>query len=258
MIATIHSIINTCKVLHVSFPPASSSSPFPALLPMIGAMGSFDHPSSDLNDPLDCYLHGYISSRLMNLARSSSSSSSSSSAITSDSSNQTTETKEQGLPVTIAATKVDGLVLSLTPFSHSYNYRSAILFGRAVPVTDPEEKLYAMRLITESVVPSRWESCRTPPDAGEMGATGILKVQIEGGSGKVRTGPPKDDKKDMKGGQGERVWTGVVPVWETMGEPMAGGAGGEGETLGNLGIWVREENHGMEAYAKMAAAGDKV
>ena len=34
-----------------------------------------------------------------------------------------------GLAITIAATKVDGIVLSLTPNSHSYNYRSAVLFG---------------------------------------------------------------------------------------------------------------------------------
>lgn len=36
---------------------------------------------------------------------------------------------ESGLAITIAATKVDGIVLSLTPNSHSYNYRSAVLFG---------------------------------------------------------------------------------------------------------------------------------
>ena len=42
---------------------------------------------------------------------------------------QVRENPESGLAVTIAATKVDGIVLSLTPNSHSYNYRSAVLFG---------------------------------------------------------------------------------------------------------------------------------
>ena len=42
---------------------------------------------------------------------------------------QVRENPEKGLAVTIAATKVDGIVLSLTPNSHSYNYRSAVLFG---------------------------------------------------------------------------------------------------------------------------------
>jgi nitroimidazol reductase NimA-like FMN-containing flavoprotein (pyridoxamine 5'-phosphate oxidase superfamily) len=75
---------------------------------MIGQMGSFTHPSRGLGDPLDCYLHGYVSSRIMNLSR-----------------------KEgiKGLPVCIAASKVDGLVLTLTPNSHNYNYRSSVLFG---------------------------------------------------------------------------------------------------------------------------------
>ena len=50
------------------------------------------------------------------------------------------------------------LVLSLTPFSHSYNYRSVVLFGHATLVTDAEEKLWAMQLITNSVVPDRWDS----------------------------------------------------------------------------------------------------
>lgn len=97
---------------------------------MIGVMGSFDYPSANLEEPMDCYLHGYVSSRIMKLARES----------------------EQGLPVCVAATKVDGLVLSLTPNSHSYNYRSAILHGYAKAVETTEEKLYAMRLITNSVV----------------------------------------------------------------------------------------------------------
>lgn len=56
----------------------------------------------------DCYLHGYVSSGVMKQAR---------------------ENPKTGLAITIAATKVDGIVLSLTPNSHSYNYRSAVLFG---------------------------------------------------------------------------------------------------------------------------------
>ena len=58
--------------------------------------------------------------------------------------------------MTIAATKVDGLVLSLTPFSHNYICRSAVLFGHAQIVTDPEEKLFTMQLITASVMSGHW------------------------------------------------------------------------------------------------------
>lgn len=107
------------------------------------------YPSADLDDALDCYLHGYVTSRVMKLAREN----------------------PEGLPICIAATKCDGLVLSLTPFSHSYNYRSAVLFGYATPVEDAEEKLWALELITNPwyqeggitrVRPRMEQSCHLP------------------------------------------------------------------------------------------------
>lgn len=127
-----------------------------------------------------------------------------------------------GLPVCIAASRVDGLVITLTPNSHSYNYRSAVLFGHASPVTDVGEKLWAMEQITNKVVPGRWDNTRIPPNAGEMSSTQILKVTVENGSAKVRAGPPGDEIGDL---QDEaltgRVWTGYVPVVEQMLEPVA-------------------------------------
>jgi hypothetical protein len=50
--------VNSCPMLHVSFQPPNS--PFPAVLPMIGQMGSFSRPSADLGDVLDLYLHGLV------------------------------------------------------------------------------------------------------------------------------------------------------------------------------------------------------
>ena len=67
-LGAIHHIINTSNVVHVSF-AADPNDPFPAILPMIGQMGSYKYPSSSLDDPMECYLHGYVSSRVMNLAR---------------------------------------------------------------------------------------------------------------------------------------------------------------------------------------------
>lgn len=169
---------------------------------MIGCMGSFESPSSELSDTLDCYLHGYVSSRIMNLARASPDS--------------------KGLPVCIAATKVDGLVLSLTPNSHSYNYRSAVLFGHAQLVTDVEEKLWAMEAITNKVMPKRWDNTRVPPNAAEMSSTQILRVVIDSGSGKIRDQGPGDEKGDLEDDElMEKTWTGVLPMIETLGEPVA-------------------------------------
>lgn len=97
---------------------------------MLGFMGSFTSPTSTLSSPLDLYLHGYVSSRLMRLGAAG---------------------EVEGFPLTIAATHMDGLVLALTPNHHSYNYRSAVLHGYATPVTDVEEKLWAMEKITNNV-----------------------------------------------------------------------------------------------------------
>ena len=199
-----------------------------------GQMGSFDRPSADLDDPLDCYIHGYVSSRLMKLARSSAGG--------------------EGLPLTIAATKVDGLVLSLTPFSHSYNYRSAVLFGYGQVVESDEEKDWAMRLITDSVVTGRWENSRTPPDGGELSSTTILKVRIVSGSGKIREGGPGEDKKDA--GKEEvvsKIWTGVVPVWETIGEPVASKTNRVQELPEHIRAFKEGENDRNEKQAFSAA-----
>jgi uncharacterized protein len=173
---------------------------------MLGSMGSFERPSADLGDVLDLYLHGYISSRMANLSKKSS--------------NGSDET-ETGLAVSVAASFVDGYVLALTPFHHSYNYRSAVLFGYATVVTDPEEKHYAMELITDGVVPGRWAGSREPNSA-EIQSTSVLKVRITSGSGKIRTGGPKDDKADLENEEViGKVWTGVVPIYQTVGEPVA-------------------------------------
>lgn len=201
---------------------------------MIGTMASWDYPSADVGEPLDCYLHGYVSSGIMKRARS------------------TTEGK--GVPATIAATKVDGIVLSLTPNSHSYNYRSAILFGYGQLVDDPEEKLWAMEQVTNSVVPGRWEETRTPPDGAEMASTVILKVKVTSGSGKIRTGGPGDEKKDTENEVlTKRVWTGVLPICEVLGEPVNGGAGQLSAIPQHIVEFRQQMNDSNDRYAKQSA-----
>ncbi|PLB35649.1 pyridoxamine 5'-phosphate oxidase family protein [Aspergillus candidus] len=260
---TIHSIINTTQVLHVSFNTGSTNndSPFPAILPMIGAMGSFEYPSADINEPMDCYLHGYVSSRVMNLARAASASTpppAGSPAGTAETATETAADKGLGIPVCIAASKLDGLILSLTPNSHSYNYRSAILHGHASLVTDPAEKLYAMRLVTDSVVTGRWAATRVPPDGAEMASTAVLRVRVVGGSGKIRDGGVSDERKDSADESVTgRVWTGVVPVWETFGEPVRDGDGRVDEVPGYLREFVEGRNAENRAYAEGAVYGSK-
>lgn len=116
---------------------------------------------------------------------------------------------------------VDGLVLSFTPFSHSFNYRSAMVHGTATFLEDDEEKMFAMEIITNHVHPDRWKNSRTPPKKTELASTGIIRVNITSASAKIRTGPPKDtDKEDWEDMEmRNRVWVGTIPVYETLGEP---------------------------------------
>ncbi|KAL6866657.1 hypothetical protein J3F83DRAFT_715492 [Trichoderma novae-zelandiae] len=252
---TIHSLVNAAQLLDVAFNPPDS--PFPVILPMVGHMGSFDRPSADLGHPLDLYLHGYVSSRMMNLARSSSSSSpsppSSSPSSPSSSSSPQDEEEEQGLPVCIATSRVDALILATSPFSHSYNYRSATLFGRASLVTDAAEKLYAMELITNGVVPDRWRSSRQPPTGAEMQSTAILRVAVSSGSAKFRDGGVHDDRHDLEDeGAQSTVWTGVLPVFSSIGEPIPTGYN-KVETPANVADFVRDYNKQNEEYVLAAA-----
>jgi hypothetical protein len=46
------------------------------------------------------------------------------------------------------------------------------------------------------------------PDAGELKATTVLRIPIEEGAAKIRTGPAKDNAEDYD----LDIWAGVVPV----------------------------------------------
>ncbi|PTB64606.1 hypothetical protein BBK36DRAFT_1123286 [Trichoderma citrinoviride] len=249
-LSAIHSLINASHFLDVAFNPPDDS-PFPTILPMIGHMGSFDRPSADLGDPLDLYLHGYVSSRMMNLARSSASSSQG--GDDEEEKQGQGQQQQQGLPVCIAASHVDALILATSPFNHSYNYRSATLFGHATLVTDDAEKLYAMELITNGIVPGRWAASRQPPTPAEMQSTSILRVAVASGSAKFRDGGVRDDRHDLEDDEAQgRVWTGVLPVFTRIGEPIPTGYS-KVETPADVKDFVREYNRENEEYVFAAA-----
>jgi nitroimidazol reductase NimA-like FMN-containing flavoprotein (pyridoxamine 5'-phosphate oxidase superfamily) len=120
---------------------------------------------------------------------------------------------EQGIPVCLTVTHEDGLVLARSVFHHSMNYRSAMVFGTA-RIVAAEDKLEALRVITERMMPGRWDEVRLP-NAKELKATTVLALEIETASAKVRSGPPKDDAEDY----GLPVWAGVLPMLRSYGPP---------------------------------------
>lgn len=237
--ALIHGIIDATPILHVAFNASDSAvDPFPAVLPMLGCTGSFtdQQPTPEEDGEASIYLHGYVSARLMRLAKSP-------------------EYAVTGLPVTVSASILDGLVLALTPFHNSCNYRSAVVFGHATVVSDEAEKLWAMQLITENVLPGRWSNSRVPPSKPEMDSTSILRVRIHTASAKVRTGGPSEDRKDLKDDTVRaNVWTGVVPSWLQWGTPMPATENQVAEAPEYLNDWMKGQNTAGKGNAVEAAA----
>ncbi len=127
------------------------------------------------------YLHGSAVSRMLDTARRA--------------------------PVCVTVTHLDGLVLTRSAFHHSVNYRSVVVFGTPVEVTDPAEKATRLRTFMEGLMPGRWDRLR-PVKPKELKATRLLRLRIDEASAKIRSGPPADDKADL----GWPAWGGIIPV----------------------------------------------
>jgi uncharacterized protein len=136
------------------------------------------------------YLHGSVASRLQ-------------------------RTLATGIDLCLTVTLVDGLVMARSAFHHSMNYRSVVVFGVATRV-DGDEQLHGLRVLSEHLTPGRWEEVRAPSGA-ELKVTSVLRLDIQEGSAKIRSGGPVDDEEDMA----LPVWAGVLPCPTAWGAPQA-------------------------------------
>ncbi len=135
------------------------------------------------------YLHGSAVSRMLDTARES--------------------------PVCVTVTHVDALVLTRSAFHHSINYRSVMVFGQPVEVTDPAEKAARLRTFMEGLMPGRWDGLR-PVKPKELKATRLLRLALDEASAKIRSGPPADDAADFEW----PAWGGLIPLTVTAGKPQ--------------------------------------
>ncbi len=119
-----------------------------------------------------------------------------------------------GRPLCMVVTHIDGLVLARSAFHHSMNYRSAIIYGHAHEI-EGEEKLEALKIVSEQILAGRWDEVRLPTDL-ELKATTVLAIEIDSASAKIRTGPPSDDAEDYD----LEIWAGVLPVQLKFEEPI--------------------------------------
>jgi nitroimidazol reductase NimA-like FMN-containing flavoprotein (pyridoxamine 5'-phosphate oxidase superfamily) len=173
--ATIHSILDAAFLCHVGF--VVDGQPF--VIPT-----GFGRNGDTL------YIHGSAASRML-------------------------RNLEEGVPVCVTVTLLDGIVLARAAFHHSMNYRSVVMLGTATLVEDADAKTEALRIISDQIIPGRWDEARRPT-AQELKATTVLSLPIDEASAKVRTGPPKDDEEDY----GLDIWAGVLPLSIQPGEPI--------------------------------------
>ena len=120
-----------------------------------------------------------------------------------------------GAPCAIGVTILDGLVLARSVFNHSMNYRSVVLLDCRGRELTGDEKLEAMRRLSEKLVPGRWDDARRPSDKEVKGTT-MVSFPIDLASAKVRSGPPVDDEEDYT----LPVWAGVIPLTLLAGDPV--------------------------------------
>jgi nitroimidazol reductase NimA-like FMN-containing flavoprotein (pyridoxamine 5'-phosphate oxidase superfamily) len=115
----------------------------------------------------------------------------------------------------IVVSLIDGLVLARSAFHHSMNYRSVVIYGRARALEDPDEKLAALRVMIEKLMPGRWADVRGP-NPEEFARTLVLALPLDEASAKIRRGPPVDDEEDYQLG----CWAGVLPVRLEVDKPV--------------------------------------
>jgi len=164
---TVHDILDSAMLAHVAFVQDGQ----PVVVPMLyGREGE------------TVYLHGARKARVIRLLESTGT-------------------------ACLNVTHVDGLVYARSAFNSSMNYRSATVFGPARLIDGADEKVHALRIISDCTMPGRWDELREPL-VNEVKKTGVIALEIESASAKVSNGMPDDEDADYD----IPIWAGVLPL----------------------------------------------
>ena len=139
--------------------------------------------------------------------------------------------------VCIAVTHLDGIVLARSLFDTSANYRSAILFGKAELISDEDERLEGLKIITENIIKGRWNEVSVG-SPNQLKATMVVKFTIDKASAKIRSGGPKGDEENV-----QEVWSGHIPLSIKASEPVMDTKFGiePGMTKSVIDFWERNK-----------------
>lgn len=121
-----------------------------------------------------------------------------------------------GLPVCVAVSHVDGLVVARSGISHSMQFRSVLAFGRARLIEGLEARRTALEAFIDRMYPGRSASLRPITD-GEIKMIGLVEMDIEEAAAKVSAG----GVNAVPGDETWPAWSGVIPVATVIGRPMA-------------------------------------
>ncbi len=125
------------------------------------------------------------------------------------------QTIEKGVQISLNVTKTNGLVLARSAFHHSLNYESVTIFGHATLVKKEEDKINALHIISDQIIPKRWEEVRAP-NKKELNVTKVLQLKITEASAKIRDEGVNDDKEDYE----LDIWAGILPIEKQFGIPI--------------------------------------
>jgi nitroimidazol reductase NimA-like FMN-containing flavoprotein (pyridoxamine 5'-phosphate oxidase superfamily) len=120
------------------------------------------------------------------------------------------------IDVCLTVTFLDGLVLTRTAFSHAVNYRSAMIFGKASLIDDPEEKRRTADELIDTFFPGR-SGLVVPATPAELKQASFLTMPIDQASAKIRNFPATHEAPEHRN---TPVWAGEIPIRLTIGEAV--------------------------------------
>lgn len=108
---------------------------------------------------------------------------------------------ESGGSLCVSFAECTEWVMAKSAYHHSANYRSAVLYCSGERVNDQEEFDEVFKAIIDQIEPGRWDQVRGP-SAQERKGTALMRLTIDEGSFKTRTGGPNEEPEDL-----------ALPVW---------------------------------------------
>jgi uncharacterized protein len=119
--------------------------------------------------------------------------------------NKILTTLQAGAPACITVTLVDSIVAARSGFGMSMDYRSVVVYAKAVQVTDFAEKERLVAAFVEDILPGHQVR---PSKKKEIAATVFLRFPIAEASAKIRDQGVMDPESDhaLDG------WAGIIPL----------------------------------------------